>query len=484
MESVPRSMDSMSDERARPKLPRLGEGLMESNSNLDSLPVEEEKVKTDPSSELIVEERQRKIIQRAYPTPDFNVNSRDSIDVQYNEWKAQGQIQNTYIPPVVNATTSQRIIRPSPYILGNIFYFRCPSFGMKKTPVVIYILVYIYITGAKDFSHPLQVSVDTPKQLPLYGVPPTSSGVVDPAKSKTHPGLALNTSPQQMRNMLRQEPEANEYSTKSPTMSIMPPNHNHVSNDERAPLRYRPLSSGSSTVTSPTAFRQEYMQRPHFSLLSGQGWPFQDDYHLQHRHRHRVDESSRESVDRRYRSDSLDRGLDPIFSNAHHLRTMANKPHSYPAATDLSVPASRQYPLGLIPQLRSPSASSTGTSATRPKTKAIRSSQVPQSSRYTAAEVDQMVDAVANYPGNIVPCTLCQKFVKRERLRAHIHECHLLTGEKIICPHCGIALKSKGSFRVHIWRHKRGALPTRSTMSDFDGGRPPSPSHTSGPASH
>lgn len=38
----------------------------------------------------------------------------------------------------------------------------------------------------------------------------------------------------------------------------------------------------------------------------------------------------------------------------------------------------------------------------RPKTKAIRSSQVPQSARYTAAEVDSMVDKVQNFPGNMV----------------------------------------------------------------------------------
>jgi hypothetical protein len=94
------------------------------------------------------------------------------------------------------------------------------------------------------------------------------------------------------------------------------------------------------------------------------------------------------------------------------------------------------------------------------KTKAIRSSQVPQSARYTAAEVDAMVDKVQNFPGNMVPCAICSKFVKRERLRAHIHECHLLHGKRIICPHCGIGLKSKGSYRVHIWRHKRGALPS------------------------
>lgn len=91
----------------------------------------------------------------------------------------------------------------------------------------------------------------------------------------------------------------------------------------------------------------------------------------------------------------------------------------------------------------------------RPKTKAIRSSQVPQSARYTAAEVDAMVDKVQNFPGNMVPCAICSKFVKRERLRAHIHECHLLHGKRIVCPHCGIGLKSKGSYRVHIWRHKR-----------------------------
>jgi len=97
-------------------------------------------------------------------------------------------------------------------------------------------------------------------------------------------------------------------------------------------------------------------------------------------------------------------------------------------------------------------------SGARPKTKAIRSSQVPQSARYTAQEVDMMVEQVANYPGNLVPCAVCQKQVKRERLRAHIHECHLLHGKRIICPHCGIGLKSKGSFRVHIWRHKVSQL--------------------------
>jgi len=101
------------------------------------------------------------------------------------------------------------------------------------------------------------------------------------------------------------------------------------------------------------------------------------------------------------------------------------------------------------------------TTPMKPKTKAIRSSQVPQSARYTAAEVDAMVDKVEKFPGPLVPCVVCQKFVKRERLRAHIHECHLLHGERIICQHCGIGLKSKGSFRVHIWRHKRGNLAVK-----------------------
>lgn len=278
-----------------------------------------------------------------------------------------------------------------------------------------------------------------------------------------------------MRTSVQSEPET-EYPSTSSGLTV----GTSFSNDNRSSMRFRQLSSGgSSTTTSPTAYRQEYHPRPHFNLLSAQNWSFQDA----HAQRRNFEELGRENIDRRFRSESLDRSLGP-FSNANHLRGLGAKPHSFPSATDLTMPVSQQFALGLIPQLRSPSSSSAGTCATRPKTKAIRSSQVPQSSRYTAAEVDQMVDAVANYPGNIVPCSLCQKFVKRERLRAHIHECHLLTGEKIICPHCGIALKSKGSFRVHIWRHKRGALPTRSTMSDFDGGRPPSPSQTSGPASH
>jgi hypothetical protein len=131
------------------------------------------------------------------------------------------------------------------------------------------------------------------------------------------------------------------------------------------------------------------------------------------------------------------------------------QPHSYPP------------PLPPLPQPRQPRPSTRG-----PKTKAIRSSQVPQSARYTAQEVDAMVDQVAHFPGNMVPCAVCQKYVKRERLRAHIHECHLLHGKRIVCPHCGIGLKSKGSFRVHIWRHKKGALPSRGKkgeqLSDHD----------------
>jgi len=112
-------------------------------------------------------------------------------------------------------------------------------------------------------------------------------------------------------------------------------------------------------------------------------------------------------------------------------------------------------------------------STSRPKTKAIRSSQVPPSCRYTAAEVDGMVDQVQHFSGNMVPCAVCQKFVKRERLRAHIHECHLLQGKRILCPHCGIGLKSKGSYRVHIWRHKKGTLPSRQHIQEPD--EPPGP---------
>lgn len=278
---------------------------------------------------------------------------------------------------------------------------------------------------------------------------------------------------QQTRNVHRPERDS-DFS--SATISSSQLAHTSSQSNEERFSRYHPSSSTSSAATSPTAYRpQENYPHRHFSLISSQAWPYQQDN--PHRHRFNLEEATRGNVEGRYRSDLADRSM-PFPNVAHSSR---NKPRSFPVSNEInvSVASHSQYPMLMPNQLRSPPSTSTS-SVTRPKTKAIRSSQVPQSSRYTAAEVDQMVDAVANYPGNIVPCTLCQKFVKRERLRAHIHECHLLSGEKIICPHCGIALKSKGSFRVHIWRHKRGALPTRNAMSDFS--RPPSP--TSGPASN
>ena len=97
-------------------------------------------------------------------------------------------------------------------------------------------------------------------------------------------------------------------------------------------------------------------------------------------------------------------------------------------------------------------------SSSSSKVRAHRQSQVPLSARYTSAQVDAIVDSVTDHSGPCVPCKICDKWVKRERLRAHIHECHLVHGEKIICPHCGVALKSKGSYRVHVWRHRRGVL--------------------------
>ncbi|CAG7827592.1 unnamed protein product [Allacma fusca] len=101
---------------------------------------------------------------------------------------------------------------------------------------------------------------------------------------------------------------------------------------------------------------------------------------------------------------------------------------------------------------------SSSTMSTIPRLKSHRQSHVPSSARYTTAEVDALVDSVNDHSGPYVPCKICDKLVKRERLRAHIHECHLVHGEKIICPHCGVGLKSKGSYRVHVWRHRRGVL--------------------------
>lgn len=342
---------------------------------------------------------------------------------------------------------------------------------------------YIVLLGTKDFSHPLQVSVEHSHSQGMFSATSSAStGVLDPTRVKGHSGFTLYTPPQSLTaHRYRGE---TEFPPASSPMSLVSAH----SKDDR-PTKYRQFSGGSSGPPSSIYERDrhpDYPSRPHLSLLSTHAWSF----HEAHRQRPPPHEESRDLAEGRYRSESIERGLSgsrELYSHASQLRlsSIGAKPHSFPSATDLSVPSSQQFALGFIPQLRSPSMSVGGsTSATRPKTKAIRSSQVPQSSRYTAAEVDQMVDAVANIPGNIVPCTLCQKYVKRERLRAHIHECHLLTGEKIICPHCGIALKSKGSFRVHIWRHKRGALPTRGTMTDF--GRDPSgpPSPTAGPASH
>ncbi|XP_021947657.1 zinc finger and BTB domain-containing protein 8A [Folsomia candida] len=90
---------------------------------------------------------------------------------------------------------------------------------------------------------------------------------------------------------------------------------------------------------------------------------------------------------------------------------------------------------------------------------------VPQCLRYTVEEVNDMVARVENFPGSTVPCPICRKYVRRERLRKHINECHLLDGRKILCPICGMGMMSKGSYRVHMWRHRKGVMP----MNQRDG---------------
>ncbi len=84
--------------------------------------------------------------------------------------------------------------------------------------------------------------------------------------------------------------------------------------------------------------------------------------------------------------------------------------------------------------------------------------RVPSCLNYTPEQVNAMIRAVGNLPSNHVPCAICGKIVKRERLRPHINECHLLDGKQIMCPICFQSFKSKGSYRVHVWRHRRGTL--------------------------
>ncbi|ODN04012.1 Modifier of mdg4 [Orchesella cincta] len=418
-----------------------------------TIPDDEDRFEEDRSGTVeSPHSKHRKIIQRAYPK-DYSTSFDDSSDTNLEDWRTQSLFQSGFNPLTAPASTAVRPTRSLPYTIGS-----------------------------KDFSHPLQVSVDS--QSP-YGTNSPTSSTLEQSKAKSHSGFfpSSHSLPFQ-RTMHNSEPHSSTFTAAQPPLSLF----SSHSREDRG-LKYR-LSAGlSPSVPSSSTYhrRQEFPSRSNYSLPPTETWSFSDT-----RSPSQFDETSREPIiEGRFRSDSmsLERSLSsygssktymPQTSHAMRLGDFAAQSHSFASGSELPTGSMSQHFSGsFLPQLRSPSSS---TASTRPKTKAIRSSQVPQSSRYTAAEVDQMVDAVANYPGNIVPCTLCQKFVKRERLRAHIHECHLLSGEKIICPHCGIALKSKGSFRVHIWRHKRGALPTRNSMTDF--GKGPPPSSASGPASH
>ncbi|CAL8126456.1 unnamed protein product [Orchesella dallaii] len=391
--------------------------------------------------------KHRKIIQRAYPK-DYSTSFDDSSDTNLDDWRTQSLFSSGFNPLTAPASTAVRPTRSVPYAIGS-----------------------------KDFSHPLQVSVDS--QSP-YGTTSPTSTAVEQTKSKSYSGFFPSSHSQPFQRTLPSNEPDSAFNAAQPPMSLF-----SSQNREDRGLKYRLSAVLSPPVASTSTYhrRQDYPSKSNYSLPPAETWSFSDT-----RSPSQFDETSREAIEGRFRDTmSLDRGLSysssktfiPQMSHAMRLGDFTAQSHTFGSGSDMPTSSvSQHYGGSFNPQLRSPSSSA---ASTRPKTKAIRSSQVPQSSRYTAAEVDQMVDAVANYPGNIVPCTLCQKFVKRERLRAHIHECHLLSGEKIICPHCGIALKSKGSFRVHIWRHKRGALPTRNSMTDFGKGPP---SSSSGPSSH
>lgn len=108
----------------------------------------------------------------------------------------------------------------------------------------------------------------------------------------------------------------------------------------------------------------------------------------------------------------------------------------------------RSTPHDFRSQECSPSSNSPG--------KSLMTGSVPNCLRYSTEEVNSLIRSVDHLPGNLVPCPICNKIVKRERLRPHINECHLLDGKRIFCPLCCVAFKSKGSYRVHVWRHRRG----------------------------
>jgi hypothetical protein len=130
VDSLPRPMEHHSDIGNHPKIPRLTEecvGQPLSDVEMSSTGEEErfeERVERPVrgTGEEDIENRQRNIIQRAYPKDYTSITAHheNNLDTPFEGWKNQGHYSSTYIPPTVPTSTIHRAVRPIPYTLGNL----------------------------------------------------------------------------------------------------------------------------------------------------------------------------------------------------------------------------------------------------------------------------------------------------------------------------------------------------------------------------
>lgn len=140
VDSFPRPMEHHSD-IGNPKIPRLIEecvGQPLSDVEMSSTGEEErfeERVERPVRGigEEDIENRQRNIIQRAYPNPkdytSIGSHHESNSDTPFEGWKNQGHYSSTYIPPTVPTGTIHRAVRPIPYTLGNLQFYEKTTIG-------------------------------------------------------------------------------------------------------------------------------------------------------------------------------------------------------------------------------------------------------------------------------------------------------------------------------------------------------------------
>lgn len=128
VDSLPRPMEHHSD-IGNPKIPRLTQecvGQPLSDMEMSSTGEEERFEERVERPVEDIENRQRNIIQRAYPKDYSSINTHheSSSDTPFEGWKNQGHYTSTYIPPTVPTSTIHRAVRAIPYTLGNRLFYK------------------------------------------------------------------------------------------------------------------------------------------------------------------------------------------------------------------------------------------------------------------------------------------------------------------------------------------------------------------------